>query len=99
MTKEELLQENAVLKTANEDLGAQNDLLRSDFCRVLGFVTREHEFGSWKEKVVKKSWAEIFAEIGKLTAARNFYDFEGNVAELEVKVSRLDQEFHKPTDA
>lgn len=95
MTKEELLKENAILAQNNKELGEQNTKLKEDFCRVLGFSYYENDYGARKEKLQIKSWAEIFAEIGKLVAARNFYDFEGNLSELEVKIEGMEQNWNK----
>jgi hypothetical protein len=41
------------------------------------------------------SWPEIYFEIGKLTSARTFYDFEGNISELEVATEKMKQNWDK----
>ena len=41
------------------------------------------------------SWLEICAEIGKLKAARTFYDFEGNISEMDEAIKRIIKDLHR----
>ena len=90
-TNEQLIAENAVLKDDNTKLGEQDKLLRADFARILSWYdTYEDKWTHERKKALKNpSWAEIFAEVGRLQAAKTFYDFEGNVSELECKLEDL----------
>jgi hypothetical protein len=37
------------------------------------------------------TWEDVFVEIGRLLAARNFTDLEGNISEIETKIEDLER--------
>ena len=96
-TKEQLEKENTILKEDNRRLGEEGKLLRADFARILNWYdVYEDKWTHKQDRMLRNpSWAEIFAELGRLQAARTFYDFEGNVSELECKLENLENKIRK----
>lgn len=96
-TKEELVKEVAVLEAKIERMQESEKNMRKDFARAFGWSIRKSTFGYSKEEEEVKVpvWSEIFVEVGKLLAARNFMDLEGNVSELECKVEAVIGDFKK----
>ena len=96
-TKEELQKENMVLTEDNKRLGEQDKLLRSDFAKILNWYDIYEDKWTHKQDRSLKNpgWAEIFAELGRLQAARTFYDYEGNVSELECRIEELENKIRK----
>lgn len=97
MTKEELQNKVAVLEEDNRRMGEQEQKLREDISKVLGSYTYNNDpYSHRKEKkLVVYSWAQIFAELGKLLAARTFYDLEGNVSECEFAIKQINESLEK----
>lgn len=92
MNKEELIKENAVLRENNDGLGKQEEELRRDFARVFNWKQIKHSpYEGGTVNLSNPTWAEIFSEVGRLQAARTFYDLEGNVSELGSAVEKLEQ--------
>lgn len=93
MTKDELIAENAKLKAQLEDHKASDKQVRESLSLSLGSgYTMKQTYGfSGTEDgdPIVYNWYQIFREVGKLLAARNFMDFEGNVSELECKIEDL----------
>ena len=96
-SKEQLEKENTILKEDNRKLGEQDKLLRADFAKILSWYdVYEDKWTHKQDRALKNpSWAEIFAELGRLQAARTFYDIEGNVSELECKLEELENKIRK----
>jgi len=97
ITKEQIEKENIILKEDNKRMGEQDKMLRADFAKVLSWYDiYEDKWTHVKNRALKDpSWAEIFAEVGRLQAARTFYDLEGNVGELEAKIEDLESKIRK----
>lgn len=93
MNKEELQNKIAILEEDNRRLGEQEKELRKDISKILGNYTyKKDPYSRLNEKeLLVYSWAQIFAEIGKLLAARTFYDLEGNVSECEVAIGQINK--------
>lgn len=100
MTKDQLIAENAQLKAEVERLArtsaadfetasSRDQDVRKELSKALGAPAKSDRYG--EREMLTYSWFEIFREVGKLLAARTFYDIEGNVSELEVKVKQLEE--------
>ena len=85
MTKEELQQENIKKDLKIKEYKEQDEGARKEFAKAFGWGKREKTMYDLEKEWEwdNPSWAQIFIEIGKLQAARTFYDLEGNVSELE----------------
>ena len=96
-TKEQIEKENIILKEDNRKLGEQDKLLRADFAKILNWYDiYEDKWTHKQDRALRNpSWAEIFAELGRLQSARTFYDLEGNVSELECKLEELENKIKK----
>ena len=93
ITKEELAKQNAILQLRVEEGEAQEKDMRHTLSVILkGDIEERDHFGMSKTKR-DLSWMEIASEIGKLLAARTFYDIEGNVSEQEYKLEELRKAF------
>jgi malate synthase len=89
MKKEELLQLNAKLQKKIEDELAKHKIRRREFAKIFGWY-KPHSGGYGDERLpIDPSWEQIFTEIGKLLAAKTFYDLEGNVSELECAIEDI----------
>ena len=93
-TKEELLQLNAKLQKKIEDELASDEIKRRNISQFLGSYKTERYYNNLREVKVL-SWAEIYFEIGKQMARKDFIDFEGNVSELECKLEDLENKIKK----
>lgn len=89
-SKEELIKENAILKQNNKDLWEQNEKLRDDFCRILHFVSYDNYYGTRQEKLEKRTWAELFAQVGRLLESQKRLDYISDVERLTLKVKELE---------
>lgn len=96
-SREQLEKENTTLRVDNQRLGEQDKLLRADFAKILNWYDiYEDKWTHKQDRALKNpSWAEIFAELGRLQSARTFYDLEGNVSELECKLEDLEKRLLK----
>lgn len=92
ITKEDLLKENAILKSRLEEVVELEKNRKKDFARA--FYWFERGVYNSNESVRTPTWGEILIEVGKLIAARTFMDFDGNVSELEVKVEKLEKKVY-----
>ena len=97
ITKENLVEQVAILKYENERFILQDQSIRKEFALVFKWFKEKESYGysSKGTELDISSWERIFVEVGKLLAARNFYDFEGNVSELEVKFDDLEKQLLK----
>ena len=84
-TKEELIVELAKVRQSHEVWVIGDERKRKEFAKAF----------NWYGELRLPSWEEIFVQTGKLLAAKNFYDFEGNLSELECKLENLEQKIKK----
>lgn len=89
-TISELLEKNATLDHDNGILRTKDDLIRREFAKAFSLYQEKSPYDHSRELRLP-TWEEIFVEIGKLLAARTFYDLEGNVSELEHRITQLEQ--------
>ena len=87
-TKEEIIRHDSVLERTIGDLHVADELRRKEFARAFGWFETPYNFTT---KPSDPTWTQIFVELGKLLAARNFMDIEGNLSELECKLEDLEK--------
>jgi hypothetical protein len=97
MTKQAYVELNAKLSKKAEDLAAQDTIIRTEFARAFAWYEKTL-YHTDTPKPRLPSWQEVFIEVGKLMAARTFYDFDGNIAELEYKAEELARKLDKLTN-
>ena len=90
MKKEDLLKENGTALAKLEAALARDKEIRQEFAKAFNWLKQRGPYGSEKE-LLNPSWNQIFVEIGRLQAAKTFYDLEGNVSELEHKVEEINR--------
>ena len=94
-TKEQLIAEVSELETKLKERVEYGERVRREFAKAFNWYKGGGLYGNSDREPIIPSWEMIFIEIGKLLAARNFTDFEGNVSELEVKLEDLERRLLK----
>lgn len=94
ITKEQLVVKAASLEESNQRLRDNDKSRRIEFAKAFVWFKKK-ELYDFAQEYKTPTWEEIFVEVGKLLAARNFYDFEGNVSELECKLEDLENKIRK----
>lgn len=90
-TKENLIVEIAKLRQSHGEWVSGDERRRKEFAKAFSWWKRITAYDYGDRDPLLPSWEQIFVEVGKLLAARNFYDFEGNVSELECKLEDLEK--------
>lgn len=91
MNKEELLIQNGDLTTRLQLAHDADEKIRREFAKVFHWYEKPSPYGYDREnrKTIVPSWMQIFTEVGKLLAARTFYDLEGNISEHEELIRQI----------
>src|SRR3990167_9799915 len=93
-TRERLQIELVKIRQSHEEWVSGNERRKQEFAKIFGWFKSHSGYGDERLPIVP-SWEQIFTEVGKLLAARNFYDFEGNLSELEIKVESIEEKIKK----
>jgi hypothetical protein len=88
-TKEDLVAEIAVLKRNNDVLASRDEDARREFAKAFHWQKRRGPYDHSSEEVRIPTWSEVYVELGKILAARDFRNWEGNISELEVAVENM----------
>jgi hypothetical protein len=80
-TKEQLIAEMAKLRQSYERLVSGDERKRKEFAKAFNWM--KEVYGYNERDALCPTWEQIFIETGKLLAVRAFYDFEGNISELD----------------
>ena len=100
-TMAQMEQENVSLSKKvdklNRDVEGRDELdkeIRENITRILRGTSGHEEqerfgFSIGARAGFVYTWLEICAEIGKLKAARTFYDYEGNISEMDEAIKRI----------
>ena len=88
MTKDKLIVQNAQLEQTNKNWAEADTQRRLEFAKAFGWFKKRGMY-DYQDEYRTPTWIEIFVEIGKLLAARTFYNFKGNLSELQCKVESL----------
>jgi len=83
-TREEL--EREIVRLGQHAL--DDKALRQEFAKAFGW-TKPVPYTTGERVPLEPSWQQVFVELGKVLAARNFMDLEGNVSELEVQTQKI----------
>ena len=97
-TKEQLIAEVAKLRQSHEEWVAGDERKRKEFAKAFCWHKQPKPYsGAYNEppEPILPSWEQIWVNLGTLLAARNFYDFEGNLSELEMKLEDLEKRLLK----
>ena len=95
-THEELLKENVRLDQSSQHYSNIDKETRKEFARAFNWNKPRNQFDYGSKELYDPTWVEIFVELGKLLAAKTFYDLEGNVSELEMAVNDLSIKVNQP---
>ena len=92
MKKEEIIEQLANLKHDNENFLLKDQLCRKEFAKAFDWYKEKRQFDYYGDRELRlPTWEEVFVKLGKILAARNFMDFEGNISELECKLEDLER--------
>lgn len=88
-TKENLIIELTKIRQSHEEWVAGDLKRRKEFARAFKWNKPKKQYDYGDAELYEPTWVEVFVELGKLLAARNFADFKGNISELECRLSEL----------
>ena len=89
-TKEELIKELALSEAKVVRLSGIDEDRRREFAKAFSWRGEPGVFNyGGRGEPILPSWEEIWIELGRLLAAKNFLDFEGNISTLEMKVNDI----------
>ena len=88
-TKEELQKRITELEVKYRERTDYLERVRIEFAKAFSWYKLQIYGGERELRL--PSWEEIFTHVGTLLAARNFYDFEGNISELGCKLEELER--------
>lgn len=94
-TREQLLIEAAKLRDSHAGWVSGDERRRKEFAKAFNWRKPKEMYSPGENEPSVPTWEQIFVEVGKLLAARNFYDFEGNISELECKFEDLEKKIRK----
>ena len=95
-TKEQLLVEVTKLGNACDIWAKKDEVRRKEFSKAFDWYESGGSYNYNNQKNPRSpSWEEIFVKVGKLLVVKDFYDFEGNVSELECKLEDLEKRLLK----
>ena len=94
-TKEEIIIELTKLRQSHADWVSGDERKRKEFAKAFDWYDNYKGYGSDNRAIRLSSWEEIFVQVGKLLSTKNFYDFEGNLSELECKLENLENKIKK----
>ena len=90
MNKEQLQKKIGELESQNKEWSANDEQVRKNVSQFLGSIQhKSYSGGIYETKILR--WSEIYYELGKQMARKDFMDFEGNVSELECKLEDLEK--------
>ena len=92
-SKESLIIELTKIKESHAGWVNGDETRRKEFAKAFSWYEQNQYGGSRTLRL--PTWSEIFVELGKTLAARNFMDFEGNISELEFKLNDLENKIRK----
>src|SRR3990167_2039173 len=95
ITKEHLQIELAKIRHSHEGWVSADDRRRKEFAKAFSWRKPQEMYSPRDNEPATPTWEQIFVEIGKLLAARTFYDLEGNVSELEYAIKNLEEKIKK----
>jgi len=87
-TKEQLLVEIIKLRNSHADWVSGDERRRKEFAKVFNWYQKQGVYG-YQSELRMPSWEEIFTEIGKLLATKTFYDLDGNISEMDVRIENI----------
>jgi len=95
-TKEQLLIEITKLRQSHADWVSGDEKRRKEFAKAFNWY-KEKDYGygnmsAGNTELRVPSWEEVFVQVGKLLAAKTFYDLDGNVSECEWAIEDIKKE-------
>jgi hypothetical protein len=88
-TKEELVAELAVLKQEIESRNENNKALRKEFARAFGWNKPRKQYDYGDPEIYDPTWTEIFVELGKILANKDFRNLEENVRNFDFQLREV----------
>lgn len=93
--KEELLRENALLNSALERSNTSETKTRQEMTKMLGF-SYSSELGIYGRREENPlSWPQIFFEMGKLVAKRDYVSFTDQLRHLEGEIYQINKHLNE----
>ena len=95
-TREELIVALAKIRDSHANWVSADERRRCEFAKSFNWLKEPNSpYRTTDREVISPSWEQIFVEVGRLLAARNFMDYEGNISELECKLENLEEKIKK----
>lgn len=90
ITKEILIKKNSELETDNKAWSATDEIRRKEFAKAFSWY--EKNVYNYERSPKIPTWSEIFVELGKLLATRDFRNLEGKLSEIDMRLLELEKE-------
>lgn len=94
-TKEQLIAEVSKLRQSHEGWVAGDERKRKEFAKAFNWYKIKRNFGFDEREIKTPSWAEIFVELGKVLAARNFMDCTGDIESIRNGLKDLENKIEE----
>ena len=96
MKKEELLIELTKIRESHANWVSGDEKRREEFAKAFNWYKTQGMYDRESEREPRTpSWTEIFVELGKLLASRNFMDMEEDVEKLFKGLDNISQKLEE----
>lgn len=90
-TIQQLEIELAKVRDSHAGWVSSDELRRKEFAKAFNWYQEKNPYTYNQRELKIPSWTEIFVELGKILAAKDFRNLEGNVSDLEFKFNDLER--------
>lgn len=91
LTREVMAVQLAQIRSSHEGWVFGDLNRRKEFARAFGWNKPKKQYDYGSAELYEPTWIEIFVELGKLLASRNFTEYEGNISALECRLDDLEK--------
>ena len=88
-THDELIKELSAVLEANKRWIDVDNERKQEFAKAFGWYKALGMYDRGEREPSLPSWEQIFVELGRILAARDFRNIEGNVSELEMRTNQI----------
>ncbi len=90
-SKEQLVIELAKIRESHEGWVAGDESHRREFAKAFAWYKKSAQFDYGERDIRTPTWPEIYVELGKILACRDFRNLEGKVSDLEMMIRNIEQ--------
>jgi len=95
-TKDELIAQIAILEGQKSFLKENDETLREEFSKALNAPKKYKQYSEDKMRVY--TWHEIFRELGKLIAKRDYVEFQDHIDGMTNDINHIWKTIHEIQD-